>query len=308
MIHYCALAVIAGRGQEVILPSANTLDADEAGYIQRHVEELRRIGSSDNSARGRFRRNSSLRSDCSDLLTADETVFLDTAARFVQALAASMKTATNPKDCVVALVLDGPGATPTRVTLLKLDAIVEAAQLEKLRTGGIRLHVFRNLLPKPGKLQKGWSWPDPRSESEIIFVDRNVDGTTLYFQNAYQVDASAPPLEAEKALVEAIAVLPPEKAKRAAALAREGGSADAVVARIRDELPEFQAEHPALGSNGRIAGRIRPPQFQAHKKKYSADGVDLLVPLDKLDRVTTVERGGEFVTTIVTSTPLTPLQ
>ena len=40
---------------------------------------------------------------------------------------------------------------------------------------------------------------------------------------------------------------------------------------------------------------------------FSADGVELKVRLDRLRNVRTRQTGGEYETTIVTTTPLTPL-
>lgn len=307
MIHLCALAVITGRGRNVVPPSVGTLDDDEEDFLQRHVDNLRGVALKADSPRGRFRHGSTLPRDFKAALTDDRTEFGDVAARLVNSLAASMLGATNALDCVVALVTDGSPSRPEHVSLLKLDAEIEAAQLEQVRDG-VRLKVFRDLLPRPGLLQKGISWPDPRTpHSGIIIKDRN-RGTALYFQNAFLIDASPTALETERALIDALAdELPIGDVADALALVGDGGPADEVVARVQEHYPNFHPEARELGAGGALAGRIRPRDVKVQKKKFYADGIDLSVPLDRLHQVITDDRGGSFETRISTSTPLTPV-
>lgn len=308
MIHLCALAVITGRGRNVVPPSLGGLDVDEEDFLQRHVDNLRGVASKADSPRGRFRHGSTLPQDFKAALTDDRTEFGGVAGRLVDSLATSMRGAANALDCVVALVTDGPPTGPEHVSLLKLDAEIEAAQLEQVQDGGVRLKVFRDLLPRPGLLQKGISWPDPRApHSSVIIKDRN-RGTALYFQNAFLIDASPTALETERALIDALADdLPIADVADALALVGDGGPADEVVARVQEHYPDFQPDAPELGARGALAGRIRPRDVKVQKKKFYADGIDLSVPLDRLHQVKTEDQGGGFETRITTSTPLTPI-
>jgi hypothetical protein len=309
MIHVCSLAVITERGRKVVPPSVSALDVDEEDFLQRHVDALRGEARREESPRGRFRVGSGLLTDFELALMADATEFEEIATELVTSLAKAMRGAPKALDCVVALVTDGDKSGPGHVSLLKLDAEIEAAQLEQVKDG-IRLRVFRDLLPRPGQLQKGLSWPDPREPlSDVIIMDRNAGHTAYYFQNAYGVDASPSAMDTERALVNAIADgLPPEDAADALSLVGGGGPAEEVVSRIRERHPNFDPDAPELGAGGSMAGRIRSRGVTARKKEFRADGIDLRVPLDRLDRVSTAKTGDRFETRITTSTPLTPLR
>lgn len=103
--------------------------------------------------------------------------------------ARSLQTATNAQDCAFAALRAGSNTEhDEHVTLLKLDAVVEAAQTTML-SGRVSLQVLKRLLPEPGKLQKALSWPDPRAVSDVIMIDRNATGAQ-YFENAYGVQVS----------------------------------------------------------------------------------------------------------------------
>jgi hypothetical protein len=308
MIHLCALAVIMERGRRVIPPSVSPLADDEEDFLQRHVDELRADARKEQSPRGRFREGSRLLEDLQAVLTGTAAETRDIANELVDSLAKAMRGVANALDCVVAVVTDGPESGPEHVSLLKLDAEIEAAQLQQMEEG-IRLRVFRDLLPSPGELQKGLSWPDPRApESTVVIKDRNPGHTAFYFQNAFGVDASPTAVDSERALVDALADnLSAEDAARALDLIGEGGPADEVVTRIRERYPDFRPDAPELGAGGALAGRIRPRNLKIRKKEFHADGIDLYVPLDLLGEVTTVPHDGRFETRITTSTPLTPV-
>jgi hypothetical protein len=306
MIHLCALAVITDRGRNVIAPNVSPLASDEEDFLQRHVDKLRDEATKAQSPRGRFRQGSTLLGDLESVLTGNITTFDAVATGLVDSLAKAMRGVA-ALDCVVALVTDGSPTGPEHVSLLKLDAEIEAAQLQQAQSG-IRLRVFRDLLPRPGELQKGLSWPDPRyPQSTIVIKDRNTGPTAFYFQNAFGIDASPAAVDTERAFVNALAdSLTPSDAAVALNLVGDGGPADEIVARVRERFPNFQPDAPELGAGGALAGRIRPRDVKIQKKKFSADGIDLYVPLDRLDRVTTSHLGDRFETRVVTSTPLTP--
>ncbi len=310
MICACSLAVITDRGRDVVPASLSDLERDEADFLQRHIDALRSDALREDSPRGRFRTGSALKDELEAMLEPDCPDWDEIAANLVDSLAKAMRGAPRALDCVVALVTDGREARPEHVSLLKLDAMIEAAQLERVRSG-IRLRVFKDLLPRPGELQKGLSWPDPRTNvSEIIIKDRNFGQTALYFQNAFGVDASPTALTTEKAFVNALAdSLPSSAVEDALNLVDDGGTADQILARIKEKYPDFHCDSVELGSRGALPGRIRPQSVRTQKKIFRADGIELRVPLERLGRLTTLSRGdGCYETHIVTSTPLTPVK
>jgi hypothetical protein len=213
------------------------------------------------------------------------------------------------KDCVVAVVTSGPGKAADCVSLLKLDAEIEAAHLEKVRDK-IRLRVFRDLLPRPGDLQKGISWPDPRvGVSDVIVKDRNIGHAAYYFQNAFGVDASPNSLDTARALAEALADnLSPSEVKDALELVGDGGPAEQVIPRLRDRFPNIELGGDDTTGRGPLAGFVRSRTVRAQRKVFRADGIELRVPLDQLDRVYTVYRSGRYETRVDTSTPMTPVR
>lgn len=313
VIHRCAIGVITDRGKKVILPTISQLTAEEQDYLTRHDEELRNRHANDNTVYCTFRAGASSRIDLKLALQGSEDQFLDVAKRMVESLADTMRGTANAKDCVVALLSGAPkaAAQPDHVTFLKLDARIEAAHLKKAQTGqGVRLEVFKDLLPAPGDMQKGFSWPDPRQPaSELILHDTNRGDAAVYFGNAFQLNISSKALETETALAdELVGQLGPARARQAVALVNEtGGRGDEVVAKIQETYPDFTPTVRPLGAGGALAGLVRPGHLDVKKKRFESDGIELRVPLGRLDAVSTRPEGDDFVTTIRTSTPLTPI-
>jgi hypothetical protein len=245
VIHRCAIGVITGRGKNVVPPTISELTADEQDYLGRHDDELRGRHAGENAVFCTFRPGSPSRPDFEIARRGSEDAFLEVATRMVDSLAAAMRGTTSAKDCVVAVLTGGkPGAkTPDHVTFLKLDARIEAAHLKRARAGhGVRLEVFKDLLPAPGEMQKGFSWPDPRQPaSELILHDTNRGDAALYFGNAFALNISSKALETENTLAdELVKQLGPTRARQAASLVNEeGGRADGVVAKIKEIYREF---------------------------------------------------------------------
>jgi len=310
MIERCALGVILKRGSHLIDPVVNVLTKEEDDYLSRHVAELRRAHEDDGAIRAKFRVASTTHADLRRAQSGSDDEFLEVAVRMVHSLAATMRSSPRAKeDCVVALLTEPKGAKKPSVTFLKLDARIEAAHLERVKSGGIRLHVFQDLLPAPGDMQKGISWPDPRSpESDLILVDTNRGDAALYFSNAFSLDISSRAQTTETQLVdELVRQLGPARASKAAALAREGGKADEIVAKIKTEYPEFEATARSIGGPGGLPGVVRPGALDDRKRVFTADGIELRLPLARFDVVSTRRDGTDFVTSIRTSTPLFPL-
>jgi hypothetical protein len=307
LIHKCALAVVGRRGDGVIGPSLSPIDADEEDFLHRHVDRLRAVVQQQDG-RGRFRDHSFLAADLNHLLNAEDDDFLTIAGRMVSRLAAAMELTSNAKACVVAVLTEGPEAGAQTVSLLKLDAEVEAAEMKETPEG-VRLHVYRDLLPRPGDIQKGFTWPDPRPASSIVVLDQVSAGSAVrYFQDAFEIDVSPRAKDTEDALSREIAALPAASAARALRAVGDGGTAEEVTTRITAEVPEFSPTARELGASGAMGGRVRPAYRQTAKKPYDADGIELRVPLSMLNRVVTRREGPGYVTTIRTETPLTPLE
>lgn len=307
MINRCALGIILNRGQKVFEPTLSELSQEEQDYLGRHVDTLRDRHQDENTVRVQFASGSGTDTYLREAQDCSDEMFVGIAVTMTKSLAEAMARTGNAKDCVVALVTGDVTEGGQHTTFLKLDAKIEAARLQQLQPGKISLKVFKDLLPAPGDMQKGFSWPDPRSpQSELVLFDANRTEVALYFGQAFRLRISRRAIEAEKALVdEIVSQLPPADVSRAAALADEGGQAEVVVERIRGEFPQFESRRQELGAAGALAGPIRPRQVAQRKAEYYADGIVLKVPLILAENVVTRREGDGYVTTIRTRTPLT---
>lgn len=306
VIGRCALGVITDKGRNVIPPTLSSLTTDESDFLARHVSELRASHSSAKAVRARFRQPSLLQGALQTLLDPEsEEEFVATAVELVESLAASMRAATRAESCVAAIVtaLESDGARTA--SFLKLDAEIEAAHLDQTE-GGIRLRVFRDLLPAPGEMQKGISWPDPRSDSEVVVLDKNQGAVAQYFQNAFQVEASPRSLEVEKHLATCIAEnLRPEEMRQAVeAIGDSSGPVERVVQKLQEVFPALPDS--ARGPTDQMPGSVRRGFLNGRKRTFESDGMKLEVPLGELPRVTVSIEGDHWITTIRTTKPFGP--
>jgi hypothetical protein len=261
------------------------LDADDVDFLTRHVSTLREEAGAERALLSRFHHGSAVPDLLTSLLTATADDFVAVSGGLASRLQESMDQATNPSTGVLAILTTGAGDKADSVSILKLDAITEAAQYE-LEAGQVRLSVLRDLLPAPGQLQKGLSLPDPRAGSEAIVIDRNISAAK-YFFNAYELQVSATPHEAERALSRTIFKHVP-KEKRSAAIrlaASLKGPAEKVVAAVKKEYPEVKLDQSELGAGDAIGGYIRSNKVASHRTRYRADGIVVTVPWDRLDQV-----------------------
>lgn len=313
MIHRCALGLISKRGATVVAPTISTLTDAERDFLARHVDELRSHCNSDGAVFSAFTPGSNLEEDLQQALTSPDPDFVSHAVTMVNGLAATMLASPKAAPiCLIALVTSSDsvtgGGAATQTTLLKLDARVEAAKLvEAQGTSGIRLEVFKDLLPAPGELQKGFSWPDPRQpQSSLIFHDTNQGDAALYFPNAFGLSVSSKAVETEKALLdELVKQLGTARAAQAVAMVDEtGGRADAVVLTIKEHFDDFEATARPLGANGAMPGIVRPGHLGLRPLIFRADGIELRVPASRMGSIESAADGDGYITTIRTSTPL----
>lgn len=299
----CALGVVQKRGHKVIHPAVVTIGANEMDYLARHVEKVR--GTVAAGGRSLFR----LRAQTPSLVTTlqssstSDAHFASTARSLQDALARTMKTSTNAKDCVFAIVLaeDTPG-DPVHVSLLKLDAVVEAAQMRLLANQGVSFKVLRELLPEPGKLQKALSWPDPRPSSDVIMLDTNFT-TAQYFENAYEVLVSPKSVDAEEELLRIVRDrVPPTDFPEAVAEAAElSGPLDEVLTTLAENYPSLAPAATAVSTADRPAGIVRKHKIAARHIVWKAEGMELRVSPEVAPSVTTTQTPlGGWITTIET--------
>lgn len=283
------------------------LDPDDVDFLSRHVNKLRDEAGAEDQLITRFQPGSGIPDMLSKLLTASEEEFVAISADLGARLQASMDQSTTPSPGVLAIIVSGPqGSAPAWVSVLKLDAISEAASFE-FDQGQVTLRVLRDLLPAPGQLQKGISWPDPRrTVSDAIVIDRN-QSVGQYFFNAYELQVSPTPAVSERVLAEAI-VQGVDRGERVQAMqfaASLGGRADEVAAQVKQRYPSVHIDRNELGADGALGGYIRPKKVAAHLTRFRGDGIVVTVPYERLDRITGPEQaaGGWQMTIRFTTEP-----
>jgi len=305
-IHRAALVSLAARPAPQLPPTIATLQPEESDFLARHVDALRQSANQPQQRRAAFQARSDIPNLLGQLVDATPEVFIEVVAAIVLRLVGTMKVATNPKAgiLVVATASDRPDEPPGIVSIMKLDADLEAAQWKALTTGSVQLSILKHLLPGPGSLQKGLSWPDPRPISDVIVQDRNLVNAA-YFLSAYQVTVAPRASDAEETIHRALVQLPQDERPRALREASSlSGPANDVVATLRKHFPSLDASAIAATSGDFLPGMIRPGKLAALPCSLKADGITIVVPAESMDKVTITRVGGGWTITIAsTSAP-----
>ncbi|HEX4445037.1 MAG TPA: nucleoid-associated protein [Galbitalea sp.] len=278
-----SLGTIQSRGAKLLDPGLVSFGPKESDFLVRHVEKVRELDEA--SPRGVFTTSSYVPDLLRALLTCSDLQFEQHSKTLQDRLAKLMGTSTNAKDCVFAVVHTEQSGVQDQITILKLDAVVEAAETGTLQ-GKVTLKVLEKLIPEPGKLQKALSWPDPRATSDAILIDANFTQAE-YFSSAFDIGASPRSPDAEKALHKAL-VASVNPASLGAALADAAvleGPADAVLASLATTYPELTPVAQATARDVRPAGMIRKNKISALPLVWTADGAKLTIPSSKAGSV-----------------------
>jgi hypothetical protein len=276
------------RGEPLVAAtSLAVLDAPDADFLARHVGKLRDAAAEEDAYLSKFQHGSGIPTLLSDLRGATDQDFVALSAGLAARLHASMEQSTRPGPGVLAIIVSGQdGPDPEYTSILKLDAIPELGRY-LVQGGQVTLNIVRDLLPAPGDLQKGITVPDERGTSDAIVIDRN-PSAARYFFNAFELQVSSSARESEKALSEVIVSGVPQ-AQRAEAMrfvADLSGPAEQVAERVKERYPNVEIERKELGRDGGLGGYIRPNKVAAHRLRYRGDGITVVVPYERLDRIT----------------------
>lgn len=290
------LAYIEPKAEPVLPSAVASLGTDEADYLERHVSALRDRANDVDAQRSRFQSGADVPDLFEKLLSADDDTLVEITGTFATRLSNQMKVATNPNAGVFAVVITG-GGKETFVSVLKLDATHEAASFKQFAQGRVTITLLRRLLPSPGELQKGISWPDPRPASDAVIRDRNIQAAQ-YFLNAFQLEVGAKPSDTEKDLLSAITSLPATEVPQAFELAAtKTGPAEKVVAELRTQYPNLEAIKPSL-QPGPKAGMVRPNKIAARRIRLVAEGIEILANPEYARLVTWKAEGDGYVITV----------
>jgi hypothetical protein len=261
------------------------LGAAEAEYFARHVAAVR--AHNQGSAIANFAQGSAVPSHIRSLATTTLGAdFVDVSKRLQDLLASTMRGSTNAKDCVFAVLRFSDSSSGVElITILKLDAIIEAAQWKMLANNRMDFKVLTDLLPEPGNLQKGLSWPDPRQDSEVMTIDRN-SVSAQYFENAFDLLVSPRAKDAESELLQAIAdVVPPADVAGAIAAVQSDASLSEILNELAETHPELEPVAAAKRQGSRPSGHVRAGSVRGRPLVWEADGIQVKIPSHLLDRV-----------------------
>ncbi|MCU1485582.1 MAG: hypothetical protein JWN67_2328 [Actinomycetia bacterium] len=298
----CALGVIQDRGQSTVDPSVVPVGADEAQYLARHVRKVRETVAA--GGRSLFVDGSNVPTQLGSLVGASSDAhFMGVSKSLQDSLARQMKSSTNAKDCVTAIVLTSEPPDPAlAVTILKLDAVLEAARMHRLEHG-ITFEVLKELLPEPGKLQKALSWPDPRGVSDVIMLDTNFSAAQ-YFENAFGVEVSPKSTDAEENLVRIIAARIPAARVDAVinAAADLEGPLDEVLETLAADYPELEEAASFEAAESRPSGIVRRNKVAARKVIWKGAGFELRISPELAAKVSkSLTPAGTWMLTIETA-------
>jgi hypothetical protein len=277
-----ALGLIQSRGARTVNAGLVEFGAAESDFLVRHVQKVRIVKEA--SARAVFAHGSGVPSVVQELLTCSDDEFEAHAQSLQDRLARAMAVTTSASDCVFCVVTTGTGSAE-HATILKLDAVVEAARTS-IEEGRVNLTVLTELIPEPGRLQKGLSWPDTRPTSDVIMIDSNVNAAQ-YFETAFDVYVSPRSLEAERQLHSAIVQhLPVEELPQAfEAASGLAGPVDQVLENLAEQFPRLGPIATELAREVIPTGLVRENKVAVLPLVWEADGASFSIPSHLASRV-----------------------
>jgi hypothetical protein len=299
LVDRCALGVIQKRGHAQIQPQIMVLGPAESDYFAKHVEAVREYDNG--SPVAEFAKAAGTPTQLQTLsTTGNDAVFVNAATNLQTLLAEAMKTTSSAKDCVFGVIrTTDPASSSPQVSVLKLDAVVEAAQWKLLQDGKMDFRVLTDLLPEPGELQKGLSWPDERTASEVHTVDRN-SVAAQYFELAFGLLVSSRAREAEAALIRAVSsAVAPSQVEAVLREVQDDGPLDQVLERLAQRHPALAEAAESEKGTDRPSGRVRARSVSGRTLAWDADGIQVRVPGHLMDRVVKrqTSQGWELVIT-----------
>ena len=198
--------------------------------------------------------------------------------------------------------------------VLKLQVVAQhAAVLEELASGQVGLSAVRDLLDKPGDLQKGVLSTSWLAENRIMIGDQ-LGQDAAYFPKAFDIQVYARPAAAASELLAAIEAVSPELvAPTAAALPSvPSDDTETVLAKLGQKVPELtpgiQADvAEALARQTRPVARIDTSRVT--KETITAGDIKITGPVSQMRRYVQVEKGEAIASeqwTITVTSPREP--
>jgi hypothetical protein len=261
-------------------------------YLSEHVDDLLTRAGRDSSAPAFFRTQAA-EQRFNDMLTGTKDQFLAAASELTERLFTAMDNRSK-KGFLVAVRRSAPDGD-AQAAVLKLDVSDKSAAAALLVKGEERLETVRDLLDRPGELQKGAVYPDPRTESNVVVGDKVMVETAQYFLRALEVQQIAAAGSATKSFVDVVAAVATDKVD---GIVRELDAYSGPVS-----PPDFFQQHPDLLTTeereqtlDQLEQQPRPvrivnPLARPPKAVVFADGIAIRGGVNEMQKVGWVQHG-----------------
>jgi hypothetical protein len=303
---------VVRRNHPVALPALSA-DVDEvSGFLVSHVEELLK-GADSHAAPITSVLDQARKARFEELRTGTNAEFLAAAHSLTTDLVSQMGR-VNSKEGVLVCASFEDADGDTIAAAIKLQVVSDhGAVLEKLASGDTVLSAVERVLDRPGELQKGLVYPDPRPASQAVIGDKANQSEARYFLLAMGVEAEEHPKKAlgevASALVEASPTASRDNVIRNLGASDSGGLADVVAAATEG----ISLTRPVTDIVRDLSERERPIRAVDTKTllkcTIQADAIKMRLPASDLERVTIEPslEGGWIINVRVDSEPTVSL-
>ncbi len=300
---------VVRRGQPASRPTLGEDVAEVSDFLVSHVENLLE-GAERKLAPVTSLVASDGNSHFDTLRQGTDEEFVAAADSLTKTLVAEMGRVNSKEGVLVCATFENQDGD-TLAAALKLQVVSDhGAVLEQLASGEMALSAVERVLDRPGELQKGLVYPDPRDDSDAVVGDKANQREARYFLVAMGVTAEEHAKKALGAVVETLLGVVREEDKRSVIrqlATADPGPVDEVVAAATDGL---QVTRPVDEVVDELASRERPIR-QVNTKtplKATIHAGTVKVDLRSLDleRVTVepVAEGGWDITIHVDAEPV----
>jgi hypothetical protein len=218
-------------------PELREVDRGINAFLGDHIVGLREMTSKRKTTPGKFTDIEAKRL-FRDLFTGPDTNFLDAADNLTKRLIAKMDARTAKGLLICLRAYDDQECYGG---VLKLQVVApNAAVLEELASGAVKLSAVRDLLDKPGDLQKGALSTSWLAEDRIMVGDQ-LGQDSAYFPEAFAIRVYARPATAVADLFAVLDKVAPKLAAPVAAAlpAVSSGDPTTVLAALGEKIPEL---------------------------------------------------------------------
>lgn len=273
------------------------IDDGISAFLGAHINGLRTMTTRNGTSPGSFK-DPEARRLFRDLYSGPDRHFLAAADNLTRRLISRMdaRTASGLLVC-----LRAHDSQEQYGGVLKLQVVApHAAVLEELASGQVRLSAVRDLLDKPGDLQKGALSTSWLAENRIMIGDQLGQDAT-YFPKAFDIQAYARPASAASELLAAIEIVSPGLvAPVAAALPSvPSDTAETVLTALGREVRELTPGIQANVANV-LARQARPvaniDTTRVTKETISAGDIKITGPVSQMRQHVQVRRDEDSLT------------